>query len=144
MTDKVTIYTNGSRELADEIKKATTDTPSILTDNRIVEELSMGNNGENVIITFGDRKTVMEAFLVHKPKTEINGPFARQLALELTDDGDIKANPPFQQTSMKGVFSAGDCASKAKGVTFALQMGTLAGIGIAHDLQCTPGYKAWF
>ena len=44
----------------------------------------------------------------HKPKIQLKGPFAQQLALELTPQGDIKTTPPFLQTSARGVFAAGD------------------------------------
>ena len=41
---------------------------------------------------------------MHKPKSEVNGPFAHQLALELTDQGDIKTNGMFFEASVPGVF----------------------------------------
>ena len=141
MTDKVVIYTNGSQDLTKEIKAAIKGSATLSVDGRLIEELRLGLGEQDISLIFEDGTMTTEAFLVHKPKTELNGPFARQLKLELTEDGDIKASPPFQMTSMKGVHSAGDCATKAKAVVPALHMGTFAGIGLAHSLQAEPGYK---
>lgn len=40
--------------------------------------------------------------------------FAQQLGLKLTPQGDLKAIPPFYQTSAPGVFTAGDTSSPLK------------------------------
>lgn len=141
MTSKVTIYTNGAGELFEVISKALAGSESIKADNRLIEGLALGSGGESVEVSFGDGSKVSEAFLVHMPRAEVVGPFARQLALELTENGDIKTQLPFQQTSVKGVYAGGDCASRAKAVIPAMSTGTFAGIGIAHDLQGQAGYR---
>ncbi|KAF2106348.1 hypothetical protein BDV96DRAFT_591064 [Lophiotrema nucula] len=141
MTEKVTIYTNGATELTESILLMIKESPSIQVDSRPIEALALGAGEQSVDISFTTGDSVNEAFLVHKPKCEMSGPFARQLGLELTSAGDIKASPPFQATSVKGVYAAGDVATPAKAVIPAMSTGTFAGIGIAHDLQGTPGYK---
>ena len=72
---------------------------------------------------------------VHKPKTEINGPFAEQLEMHLTSDGDIKTTEPFYTTSVPGVFAAGDCSGPMKAVVTAMSSGTLVAGGLAGQLQ---------
>lgn len=71
----------------------------------------------------------------HKPKTQINGPFAGQLGLELSPSGDIKTTEPFFNTSIPGVFAAGDCASALKAVVLAMSSGTTVAGGLASQLQ---------
>lgn len=141
MADKITIYTNGASELSDILSKQVSGSASITVDSRPIEALALGENGESIDMSFATGGPINEAFLVHKPKCEIQGPFARQLGLELTGTGDIKTSPPFQATSVAGVYAAGDVATPAKAVIPAMSTGTFAGVGIAHDLQAMPGYK---
>ena len=74
-------------------------------------------------------------FQAHKPKTELNGPFARQLSLELTEQGDIKTSQPFYESSVSGVFAVGDCATPLKAVTQAITMGSFGAVGVVTQLQ---------
>lgn len=80
------------------------------------------------------RKHALTEFQVHKPRTEINGPFARQLSLELTEQGDIKTTPPFYESSIPGVFAAGDCTTPLKAVSQAVAMGTFVAAGVVGQL----------
>lgn len=81
----------------------------------------------------GEKKT--EAFLAHKPKGVLNGPFADQLGLELTPQGDIKTIGPFMESSVKGVFAGGDSASPMKSAVVALSSGAFLAAGIAAQLE---------
>lgn len=75
---------------------------------------------------------------VYQPQTEVNGPFAKQLGLAMTDGGDIQTTPPFYETSMPGVFAVGDCATLYKIVAPAVAMGSLAAAGLVAQLQAEP------
>lgn len=75
---------------------------------------------------------------MYNPQTEINGPFAKQLALNLTEGGDIETMPPFHETSVPGVFAVGDCATPLKAVTPAVAMGSLVAGGLVAQLQAQP------
>ena len=76
-----------------------------------------------------------EGFLGHKPKSGLKTDFAQQLGLEITPQGDVKAAPPFNQTTLRGVFAAGDISSPMKVVNNGLFTGSLAGIGVSAQLQ---------
>jgi thioredoxin reductase len=73
-------------------------------------------------------------FLVHKATTALNGPFAKQLGLELTPLGDIKVASPLPETSMGGVFAVGDCATMMKIVAVAISSGVAAAAGVSTQL----------
>ncbi|KAI1176311.1 putative thioredoxin reductase glit-like protein [Nemania sp. FL0916] len=140
LADKVTIYTGGSSELASAVSAALKDSEksTIVTDARPIAKLVKEKEGTDVTIHFGDGSgSAREGFLVHRPKTELNGPFAQQLALELTPGGDIQTTPPFGETSVPGVFAAGDCASAGKIVANALSTGAFSGAGVAAKLQAS-------
>lgn len=71
---------------------------------------------------------------VHKPKVQIRGPFAEQLGLEIDEMGLIKTSQPFYETTVKGVFAVGDCASPMPAVVNAMAMGTFAAGGLVAQL----------
>ncbi|KAJ5940499.1 Pyridine nucleotide-disulfide oxidoreductase class-II [Penicillium verrucosum] len=130
----VTIYTHGAQELTQALEKASSDS-GIKVDSRPIARLVKGPGASDVEVGFEDGTQRMEGFLAHKPKTEINGPFAEQLGLHLTSDGDIKTTEPFYSTSVPGVFAAGDCAGPMKAVVMAMSSGTLVAGGLAGQLQ---------
>ncbi|EGU77683.1 hypothetical protein FOXB_11802 [Fusarium oxysporum f. sp. conglutinans Fo5176] len=136
ITSKVVIYTSNNPGVQTAIAALLgQNNTAITTDDREIASLALGSEGSGIIITFADGSSVQEAFLAHKPPTKLNGPFAEQLGVELTPDGDIQVTPPFGATSVKGVYAAGDCAAKMKNVMQAMHMGAFAGVGMAHDLQ---------
>ncbi|KAI1110467.1 putative thioredoxin reductase glit-like protein [Nemania sp. NC0429] len=139
LADRVTIYTGGSSDLASALSAALRDDEksAIVADPRPIARLVKESEGTDVTIHFGDGSSAREGFLVHRPKTEPNGPFARQLALELTPQGDFQAKPPFGETSLSGVVAAGDCASMGKSVANAIATGTFAAAGLVAKLQAS-------
>ncbi|KAL8832727.1 MAG: hypothetical protein Q9170_004771 [Blastenia crenularia] len=137
LTPNVTIYTHGADELAQKMVEAAVD-DDMRVENRIIERLEKTAEGPSVVLHFEDGETVTEGFLVHKPRSEVNGPFARQLALELTEQGDIKTQGVFFETSMPGVFAVGDCATPLKAVTQAVAMGSFSAGGLVSQLQVPP------
>ena len=66
---------------------------------------------------------------------ELNGPFIAQLGLELGQAGEVKVNPPFNETSVRGVFAAGDVATPMRAVPMAISMGSFVAAGVASQVQ---------
>ena len=133
---KVTLYTNGNEQLKGELTVALSSSgPKFAVDSRPIKKLEKGPKKAEVIIHFEDGSTATEGFLGHKPKCQLKGPFAQQLGLEITPIGDIKAAPPFYQTSIRGIFAAGDDATPMKIANSALFTGAAVGAGVAAQLQ---------
>ncbi|KAJ5187892.1 hypothetical protein N7449_010886 [Penicillium cf. viridicatum] len=130
----VTIYTHGAQEVTQALEKASYDT-GIKVDSRPITRLVKGPGPSDVDVEFEDGTHRTEGFLAHKPKTHINGPFAEQLGLHLTSDGNIETTEPFYNTSVPGVFAAGDCAVPMKVVVTAMSSGTFVAGGLAGQLQ---------
>ncbi|KAJ5374354.1 Pyridine nucleotide-disulfide oxidoreductase class-II [Penicillium concentricum] len=130
----VNIYTHGSQELTQALEKASHDT-GFRIDSRPIARLVRGSVPSDVGVGFENGTQRMEGFLVHRPKTELNGPFAEQLGLHLTPDGDINTTEPFYSTSIPRVFAVGDCAMSSKAVVMAMSSGTLVAGGLARQLQ---------
>lgn len=130
----VTIYTHGAQEVTQALEKASYHT-GIKVDSRPITRLVKGPGPSDVDVEFEDGTHRTEGFLAHRPKTQINGPFAEQLGLHLTSDGNIETTEPFYSTSVPGVFAAGDCAVPMKAVVTAMSSGTFVAGGLAGQLQ---------
>lgn len=145
LTEAVTIYTHGAQQLSDALISALGPDSKIKIDSRVIKRLEKGPIRAEVILHFEDGGQQVEGFLGHKPKCQLSGPFAQQLSLELTPAGDIKANPPFYQTSLQGAFVAGDASAPIKIAPNALFTGAVAGAGVAAQLQAENlGHKPMF
>jgi len=134
LSSSVTFYTNGSGDLAKTLKEALINTPQMDSDNRVIQKVVKGCHGAEVTIHFEDGSEKTESFLGAVPKMRQKAPFAAQLSLDLGPGGEIITKSPFMQTSMKGVFAAGDCGSAMKTATNALSTGTAAGAGISAQI----------
>lgn len=141
LAGKVTIYTNANQAVTSAIEAALSDLKpssktrkSISIDSRKIRRFTKGATGGEVIVHLEDGEKVMQGFLAHKPKGQLNGPFAEQLGLELTPQGDFKVNAPFGECSVPGVFAGGDSSTMMKAATFALYSGPLMAAGLAAQL----------
>jgi len=137
LSDQVRVYTDGNQELTAQLRQEIRSRPGIILEDRKILNLSKEPEGADVTVSVEDGTQLTESFLVHKPKMQVNGPFAEQLGLETFTFGHeiIKVNPLFHETSMKGVFAIGDCASAQKVFVHALSMGSFACAGLAAQLQ---------
>ncbi|KAI3317877.1 FAD/NAD(P)-binding domain-containing protein [Xylariaceae sp. AK1471] len=136
MAKQVTIYTNGNETLAKDLSDALDAAPAPMTVNQTkIAKLVKDPERARVIIDFEDGTTITEGFLAHKPNSKLRGDLAEQLGLEITPMKTVKVNPPFNQTSLKGVFAAGDCATLMHTVTSALYTGTCTGGGAPLQIQ---------
>ena len=129
------IYTHENKNLRERLDAEIGPESKIKTDSRIIERLEKGPMKAEVIIHFSDGGSKVEGFLAHKPTCQLKGPFAQQLRLDLTPTGDIKTSPPCYQTSVPGVFAAGDTSYPIKIVPNALFTGAAAAAGVSAQLQ---------
>lgn len=148
LSQTVTLYTNGNAALSKEIQGALDSSagrPPMKIDGRKIARVAKGPSHAQCILHFEDGSLATEAFLGHKPKFRLRGHLAQQLGIELTPQGTIKVAPPSNQTSIKGIFAAGDCASPMQTVTSAIYSGTCAGAGAPTQLQAEIyGQKSMF
>ncbi|KAH7376595.1 hypothetical protein B0T11DRAFT_294072 [Plectosphaerella cucumerina] len=133
----ITIYTNGDSAMTDEVVKMAPN-PPYQVDPRAIARVEMLPGQEGIVLHFTTGPSATERFLSHAPRTRVNGPFAEQLGLEMTEGGDIKVTEPFQETSVKGVLATGDCSTPIKAVAVATAHSALAAAGIAGSLDQEP------
>ncbi|KAH6664520.1 hypothetical protein B0J14DRAFT_552007 [Halenospora varia] len=141
LADKVVIYTNGNPEVTQEIKEALSKLrpqsktrKNVSIDDRKIAKLIKGSRKAEVEVVLDDGERRLEGFLAHRPKGELNGQWVEQLGLEKTATGDIKVNPPFNETSVPGVFAGGDAGTMIKVATVALSSGGSIAAGVASSL----------
>lgn len=129
--ERITIYTNGDSDLKERMMSEIKYPGIVYNDRRLLEIQRVGSG---LRLEIGGSSPDTVDFLVHQPSTKINLPLVDQLGLKLDERGDIKNIPPFFQTEVPGVFSAGDCATPFKIIPMALFTGANAGAGIARSL----------
>ncbi|KAH7109294.1 hypothetical protein B0J11DRAFT_512951 [Dendryphion nanum] len=129
----ITIYTNGSQEVHAQLTAMLPNSPFQI-ESRAIARLASKDEDE-VTIEFSDGTTTCVSFLVHNPLTTPQGPFVQQLGLQMSPMGDIQADAPFYQTTIKGVFAAGDCVTPFKVIPHAIASGNFAAVAAATQIQ---------
>ena len=143
LSDQVTIYTNGDGNVTAEL----TPTFSALVESKFVIEPRqikrlVGNGEDNsVTVEFVDGSSKKEKFLVHSPQTSPQGPFVAQLGLAVTPMGDIKADGPFYQTNVPGVYAIGDCSTPYKVIPSSITSGCNAAVAASAEVQAAKYSK---
>ncbi|KAI1457511.1 thioredoxin reductase [Annulohypoxylon moriforme] len=130
--DSVTIYTDGNPSLAGELSGKLDEGMRI--DDRKIRRLHKSQDDKGIHIELNDGEKVALAFIVHKPDLQVDTTLPAQLGCECVPGFGIKVNPPFNSTSVDGVFAAGDCCSPLRMIPNAMSMGSFAGCGLAREL----------
>ncbi|CAN8102446.1 unnamed protein product [Discula destructiva] len=145
LAQHVTIYTNGDESVGATIQGAigavlagkTTNKMSFET--RKISRVRMaeraGGIPSEVLVTLEDGTEKQEGFLTHATTCELNGPFPEQLGLNVTSTGEIDTKPPFGESSVPGVYVAGDAMTDVRFVVNAALSGSSAGAGAAFKIQ---------
>lgn len=104
-------------------------------ESRRIEKLVQHPERAQMEVHFEDGQSETVGFIVHRPRTSIRGPFAEQLGVEMTPEGHIKTQFPFNETTVSGVFVAGDAGSQFKIGTQAVVMGAFAAGGVQMQVN---------
>ncbi|RYP77922.1 hypothetical protein DL769_003295 [Monosporascus sp. CRB-8-3] len=135
----VNVYTNGAgEELIEEIRPILKNTKKYKFIDAGIKKLMKDPDieGEAGVLVYLEDGTVnKEGFIAHVPHFELSSSFAKDLGVEVTPQGHIDVQSPFCNTSVPGVFAAGDCATFLKSVAQAMVMGSFVAAGIAHSVQ---------
>ncbi|KAF2221333.1 hypothetical protein BDZ85DRAFT_15744 [Elsinoe ampelina] len=130
---RITIHTNGNSELAAALEKQVTPS-TISIDNREIIRFKKPADSEGVILHFSDGTQQLHRFLVHGPKRALKSDLAEQLGIQLTAPGEIRSISPFHETSVAGVYAAGDCMVAQGSVLQAMFNASLVTAGLSQEL----------
>jgi thioredoxin reductase len=141
----VTVFSNGplkNSSKVQNIRKLLEASGCKIDDRKIVKLVKH----EQVTLHFETGEPVTVAFLIHKPPTIPRAQsLIEQLGLKTEDiktGGEILTNGMFGETSVKGVFAAGDTATHMKNVSTAISAGVSAAIGANMQLCFEEGKRA--
>ncbi|KAI0178721.1 hypothetical protein GGR52DRAFT_267763 [Hypoxylon sp. FL1284] len=137
LTDQVTLYTNSDAGVEAELNPiiSTFIKSKFKVETRQIKRLVSNDKANSVTVEFVDGSSREEKFLVHNPQTSPQGPFVDQLGLATTPLGDIRAEGPFFQTSVPGIFAVGDCSTPYKVIPSAVRSGCNAAVMASSELQ---------
>jgi gliotoxin/aspirochlorine biosynthesis thioredoxin reductase len=130
--DHVTVYTDGNEEVHQTLSNSLIEGMNI--DNRKIVKIRTNHGSSGVFLDLEDGQSQQVAFLVHKPDMILAPELVTDLGLETSPGMGIKVRPPFNETSVDGVFAAGDCCSMMRIIPNAWNMGASAGCGLAKQL----------
>lgn len=141
----ICLLTNGTGSLILSDMQKADEIHSLKVDDRKIRRFqTLGYDSDaSMAVEFEDGTTSSFGFLFHKPETVLNGSFAEQLVLKTTQTGDISISGSMQETSRRGVFAAGDCATQVKQVSVAMGAGSAAGVGANAQILQDDFEKDW-
>ena len=132
-TDDVIFFSNGPNQITPEERATLTSLGIAIEEQPIVALTGQGETLERVELQDGNVWPLQALFLASK--FSIGAPLAAQLECELEDSpfGQIiKTDGLKKETSVPGVFAAGDCARPVHNISAAVADGATAGI-FAHQ-----------
>ncbi|EKJ71375.1 hypothetical protein FPSE_08478 [Fusarium pseudograminearum CS3096] len=128
-TPDVTLLVNGSPHLEQHPHVIATANRGFKINNKAIKHFSKAGP-DSVTVEFTDGTKAMYGFIAHKPRSDVKGSLARELDLEMTSRGRILVEGDFQETSIRGVFAAGSCATMIDDEAVEISSGMTVGMGV--------------
>ncbi|GKU06244.1 thioredoxin reductase [Fusarium langsethiae] len=133
-TPDVTLLANGFRHVDQHPHLIAALDRGFKINNKAIKHFSAAGSESSVTVEFADGTKTMYGFIAHKPRSDIGGSFARELDLEMTLQGRILVESDFQETSIRGVFAAGSCASVIDDEAMEISSGMATGMGVSLQI----------
>ncbi len=131
LTDNVTLIPSGNAVFSEE-QKSKLDRNNIPVLHKKVQEI-VHQDGQISALIFSDGTMEnFEALYAAIPFVQ-HSAIPEQLGCALTEAGHLKTDS-LQQTSVEGVFAAGDCAGMMRSVAYAVSTGNIAGAMVNHQI----------
>lgn len=127
----ITLFTNGKSSLSNEQTKLLTERYIKLVEKEILCAEHKNGTIKNLVFKDGAKEEMKALF--YKTSFRQHSRIPEKLGCEITSDGYIKADD-FQQTSVPGVYAAGDNCSMMRSVSAAIAAGTKAGAFINKEI----------
>jgi|JI10StandDraft_1071094.scaffolds.fasta_scaffold09197_12 thioredoxin reductase len=131
LSRKVTLYTNGKSTLSDEQKTKLTKQNIAVVEDEVAEAIHVQGQVKQLIFKNGNQANVEALFV--KPNSTQHCTIPEKLGCQLTEHGFIQVDD-FQQTTVPGVFAAGDNSTMIRAVAAAIAAGNKAGAIINKEL----------
>jgi thioredoxin reductase len=130
-TRDVVVLTNASLSVPAELR-AQLEAAGVRIEARPIARLvARGEQLEGIELVDGSRLEC-DALFAHPPQQQVE--LVRTLGLALDAEGFVKADAMTRETSVPGIYAAGDLIWRMQGAMFAAAAGTQAGTVINHEL----------
>lgn len=135
-TSEVVVFTNGSFELPVDAR-AQLERGGIAVHTAPVKRLIGGAHALEAIELESGARVRCEALFAHPPQRQVE--LVRALGVELDEEGFVRVDPMRGETSMPGVFAAGDLTSRMQGAVIGAAAGMRAAAMINVELAMEGG-----
>ncbi|MBW4533677.1 MAG: NAD(P)/FAD-dependent oxidoreductase [Pleurocapsa minor HA4230-MV1] len=126
------LCTNGEADLTLEQRKLLENHQIIVREEKIVQ--LEGNDGRLETIVFETNEKITCHGMLIRPKQKLRSDLAEKLGCELNEFNLIKTTNVFNETSVKGVYAAGDITSPMQALAVAVFQGSTVASGLNHSL----------
>lgn len=126
------LCTNGAAELTADQRKLLENQQILVREEKITR--LEGNDGRLETIVFDTNEKIARRGILIRPQQTLRSNLAEKLGCELNDFSLIKTTNLFNETSVKGVYAAGDITSPMQAIAAAVFQGSAAASGLNHSL----------
>lgn len=127
-SSEVTLFTDN---LGDDLRRRLLDARIRIENAAVARLVGTGHQLEAVELA-GGRRILCEALLMHPPQKQVE--LVQALGLALDDEGFVKIDPMTRETSIPGIYAAGDLATRAHAAILAAAAGMQAAAVINAEL----------
>ena len=131
-TDDVVVFTRGEVELPPEAR-ARLHTVGVHLETAPVTRLVARQNRLEAVELANGTLVPCEVLFAHPPQRQVE--LVRAMGIALDDDGYVRVDPMKRETSVAGVYAAGDLTSRLQGAVHAAAAGAQAAAMVNLDLM---------
>jgi thioredoxin reductase len=125
---EVTLFTN---KISDDVRNTLVAAKVAIESASVARLVGTGHQLESVELADG-RRVACEALLMHPPQKQVE--LVRVLGVSLDDEGYVKTDPMTRETSIPGIYAAGDLTTRAQAAVLAAAAGMQAAAVINAEL----------
>ncbi|HCZ34918.1 MAG TPA: pyridine nucleotide-disulfide oxidoreductase [Cytophagales bacterium] len=131
LSKNVTVYTNGKSTLTDEQTAKLANRNIMVVEDKLAEAMHEQDHIKQLIIKNGERVSVDALFV--KPNSTQHCTIPEKLGCKLTEHGFLQVDE-MQNTTVAGIYAAGDNCTMIRSVAMAIAAGNKAGAIINMEL----------
>lgn len=137
-TDRLTLFTGVPQATAGPAFELTADqgaqleAAGIRIERAPITQLHREGNKLTSVELEGGARVTCDVLFAHPPQRHV--PLIASLGLALDEQGYVKVDPMMRETSIPGIYAAGDLTTRAQGAALAAAAGTMAAGMLNHEL----------